>query len=435
MRGLFGALASGGGAERKDESRYGLVDQMWADFFGGYRASKSGVSVNWKSALSVTTVLACTRVRADGLATVPWKLYQRTETTKNGKAIVGRREARDHPLYDLLATAPNEWMTSLEFRESQSFHVDLTGHSYAYKNKVRGEIAELILLDPGRVTCRVNADYSRVYVLQGMDGTAQTVPGDLIWHVKGPSWDTIDGLNIVDLAREAIGLALATEESHAAFHRNGVRPSGILAADGTMNTAQLTRLSAWVRRNFGGSTNAGKLMVVDRAAKFQSTQMTGVDSQHIETRKFQVERICEVLRVMPIMIGFSGDKNATFASAEQMFLAHLVHCVRPIHRRFGGSSDLHLLTKKQRAEGYYTGFVDSDFLSPSVEAKAKYNQIALGGPNNPGWVTQNDVRGWDEMDAVDGADSLYVPSGMAVLDENGKLVPITPPKSPAPAGE
>jgi HK97 family phage portal protein len=261
------------------------------------------------------------------------------------------------------------------------------------------------------------------------------VPGDLIWHVKGPSWDTIDGLNIVDLAREAIGLALATEESHAAFHRNGVRPSGILAADGTMNTAQLTRLSAWVRRNFGGSTNAGKLMVVDRAAKFQSTQMTGVDSQHIETRKFQVERICEVLRVMPIMIGFSGDKNATFASAEQMFLAHLVHCVRPIHRRFGGSADLHLLTKKQRAEGYYTGFVDSDFLSPSVEAKARYNQIALGGPNNPGWVTQNDVRGWDEMDAVEGADSLYVPSGMAVLDENGKLVPITPPKSPAPTGE
>lgn len=434
MRGLFGALAGG---ERKDQggSRYGLVDEMWADFFGGYRSSKSGVSVNWKTSLSNTTVLACCRVRADGHATVPWKLYQRTETTKNGRTVVGRREARDHPLYDLLATAPNEWMTSLEFRETQSFHVDLAGRSYAFKNIVRGEIAEIILLDPGRVTKRVNSDYSRVYTLQGLDGTSATVTEDKIWEVKGPSWDTIDGLDVVRLAAEAIGLALATEESHAAFHRNGVRPSGMLSVEGSMNEAGLIRLAAWVRRNFGGANNAGRLMVVDRNATFVPMQMTGVDSQHIETRKFQVERICEVLRVMPIMIGFSGDKNATFASAEQMFLAHLVHCVRPIHRRFGGSADLHLLSKKERQQGFYTGFVDADFLSPSVEAKAKYNQIALGGPNNPGWVTQNDVRGWDEMDAVDGADTLFVPAGMAALDETGKLVPITAPAKPATSGE
>lgn len=434
MRGLFGALA-GGVSERKDESRYGLVDEMWADFFGGMRASKAGPTVNWKTSLTSTTVLACERVRADALATVPWKLYQRTETSMNGKAIVGRREARDHPLYDLLATAPNEWMTSLEFRETMSFHVDLAGRSYAYLNKVRGSIVEMILLDPGRVTKKVHPDYSRTYTLTGLDGSPQTVPGELIWEVKGPSWDTIDGLDIVRLAAEAIGLALATEESHAAFHRNGTRPSGILAADGTLGEANLVRLAAWVRRNFGGSSNAGKLMVVDRAAKFQQIQMSGVDSQHIETRKFQVERICEVLRVMPIMIGFSGDKNATFASAEQMFLAHLVHCVRPIHRRFGGSADLHLLSKEDRKKGFYTGFVDADFLSPAIKDKAEFNKIALGGGGNPGWVTQNDVRGWDEMPPIEGGDRLYVPANMAVLDKDGEPKLISPPKPAAPAGE
>ncbi|UDF29379.1 UNVERIFIED_ORG: phage portal protein [Roseateles sp. XES5] len=430
MRGLFGALAGGG--ERKEETRYGLVDQMWADFFGGASTSKTGISVNWKSALSVTTVLACCRVRADGHATVPWKLYQRTEKSMNGKPVVGRREARDLPLYDLLATAPNEWMTSLEFRETQSFHVDLTGNSCAFLNKVRGNIVEMILMEPSRVSWKVNADYSRTYTLTGLDGTVMTVPGDLIWHVKGPSWDTVGGLNIVRYAAEAIGLALATEESHSYFHRHGARPSGILSVEPSLDETKLARLAAWVRRHFGGSQNAGKIMVVDRGAKFTPVQMSGVDSQHIETRKFQVERICEVLRVMPIMIGFSGDKNATFASAEQMFLAHLVHCVRPIHRRFGGSADLFLLSKDDRAKGFYTGFVDSDFLSPSVEAKAKYNQIALGGPNNPGWVTQNEVRGWDEQDAVDGGDRLFVPANMAALGDDGEPIFFTPP-APAAA--
>lgn len=435
MRGFFGSLFSGGG-ERKEESRYGLVDQMWADFFGGSATSKTGISVNWKSALSVTTVLACCRVRADGLATVPWKLYQRTEKSVNGKTVVDRREARDQPLYDLLATAPNEWMTSLEFRETQSFHVDLAGRSYAFLNKVRGEIVEMILLDPARVVCKVNADYTRTYTLTGLDGVTQTVPGDQIWHVKGPSWDTVEGLNIVRYAAEAIGLALATEESHAMFHRNGARPSGVLSTDGAIGEAGLVKLAAWVRRHFGGAENTGKIMVVDRAAKFSAIQMTGVDSQHVETRKFQVERICEVLRVMPIMIGFSGDKNATFASAEQMFMAHLVHCIRPIHRRFGGSGDLFLLKKEQRQKGFYTGFVDADFLSPVMKDKGEYNSTALGKAS-PGWLTPNEIRGFDELPPVEGGDRLYVPANMVAIDENGKPILLTPPATPAlpPPGE
>lgn len=433
MRGLFGSLAAPR-PERKEESRYGAIDEMWADFFGGLRTSKSGVSVNWRSALTVTTVLACERVRADAHATVPWKLYQRQETTRNGKIVIGRREARDHPLYDLLATAPNEWMTSLEFRETQSFHVDLTGHSYAYLNRVRGEIVEMILLDPSRVKFRQNADYSRVYTLQGLDGSTQTVSGTSIWHVKGPSWDTIDGLDIVRLAAEAIGLALATEESHAAFHRNGVRPSGMLSVEGTLNEAGLVRLAAWVRRNFGGAQNTGRLMTVDRNAKFIPFQMSGVDSQHVETRKFQVERICEVLRVMPIMIGFSGDKNATFASAEQMFLAHLVHCVRPIHQRFAGSADLFLLSKEDRRKGFYTGFVAADFLSPAMKDKGEFNRTALGGSGNPGWLTQNEVRAFDELPPVEGGDRLYVPANMAAIDEAGNAIPLTTPPA-APGGE
>lgn len=433
MRGLFGALAARG-SERKDESRYGLVDQMWADFFGGSRTSKSGMSVNWKSALTVTTVLACARVRADGLAAVPWKLYRRTEVDRNGRKEARREEARDHPLYDLLATAPNEWMTSLEFRETMEFHIDLIGNAYVFKNIVRDQVVELVLLDPGRVTWKQNDDYSMTYTLTGLDGSQQRLTSSEIWHVKGPSWNTVDGLNIVQLAREAIGLALATEESHASFHKNGVRPSGIVSADGTLNAAQLARLSAWVRRHFGGAENAGKLMVMDRAATFTSTQMTGVDSQHIETRKFQVERICEVMRVMPIMIGFSGDKNATFASAEQMFLAHLVHTVRPIHRRVGGSADLHLLSKAERRQGYYTGFVDADFLSPATKDKAEYYKIALGGGGNPGWMTQNEARGFDEMHPIEGGDRLYVPANTAMIDANGMPVPVTPKSSP-PSGE
>ncbi|MEH7904008.1 hypothetical protein V7794_22695 [Rhizobium laguerreae] len=139
---------------------------------------------------------------------------------------------------------------------------------------------------------------------------------------------------------------------------------------------------------------------------------------------------------MPIMIGFSGDKNATFASAEQMFMAHLVHCIRPIHRRFGGSGDLFLLKKEQRQKGFYTGFVDADFLSPVMKDKGEYNSTALGKAS-PGWLTPNEIRGFDELPPVEGGDRLYVPANMVAIDENGKPILLTPPATPAlpPPGE
>lgn len=443
MRGLLSKMI-GAGVERKSETVFGSIEEMWADYWDGMRRSKSGQTVNVTTALSNSTVLACARVRSEAASTVPYKLYQRTTAMIGGRERPDRREARDHPLYDLLATAPNEWMTSLEFRESISFHIDLIGESFVFKNWVADfrndapHIGELILLDPERVSWKQQDDYSVKYTVSGLDGSQAEFTSKQIWHIRGPSWKSAEVLKLIKLAREAIGLSNAAEESQSSFHRNGVQPSGILAADGTLTRPQLVRMSAWVRRHFGGSENTGRMLVVDRAAKYIQTRMTGVDAEHLNTRKFQVEQICNEMRVLPIMIGFSGDKNATFASAEQMFNAHLVHTARPIYRRLGGSGDLHLLSKEERRAGYYTAFTEADFMSPSMENKAKFYQIGLGGGNQPGWMTQNMVLGFEDLPQVAGGDRLYVPANMGYMDPDGSIHTVTPQKPAAerkPGGE
>lgn len=443
MRGLLSKMI-GAGVERKSETVFGSIEEMWSDYWDGMRRSKSGPSVNINSALSNSTVLACARVRSEAASTVPYKLYQGIETMIGGRARPDRREAREHPLYDLLATAPNEWMTSLEFRETISFHLDLLGNAIVFKNWVsdfrRDEphIGELILLDPARVSWKQQDDYSMKYTVAGLDGSQAEFTSREIWHIRGPSWNTFEGMKMIKLAREAIGLSLAAEESQSSFHKNGVQPSGILAADGTMTRSQLVRLSAWVRRHFGGSENTGRMLVVDRAAKYIQTRMTGVDAEHLNTRKFQVEQICNGMRVLPIMIGFSGDKNATFASADAMFRAHLVHTARPIYRRLGGSADLFLLSKEERRAGFYTAFTEADFMSPSMEEKSKFYQLGMGGGNQPAWLTQNMVLGYEDLPPVEGGDRLYVPANMGYMDPDGTMHTVTPPKeatTPKPGGE
>jgi HK97 family phage portal protein len=412
VRGIFDRIASRE-VKNEESTRYGLVDQMWADFFHGGAMSRSSISVNWKKALTVTTVLACTRRIAEGNATVPFKLYRKVD----GK----RMEATDHPLYDLLSTKPNDWQSSVEFRETQAFHAVLAGNAYAYKNTVGDKILELILLDPGRCKPKQATDYSINYQLTGLDGSQVTVPAENIWHLRGPSWDTVEGLDIVKLTREAIGLAIATEQSHAAFHANGVRPSGLISVDGVLKEKELIRLAAWVRKNFAGVDNTGKLMAVDRNATFTSTQIKGVDAEHVATRAFQVEQICSALGVMPIMIGHS-DKTATYASTENMLLAHLVHTVRPWHRRTEGSADSQLLTREERRQGYYTGFTDGEFLRAAAKDRADFNKIALGGGGNPGWLTPNEVRGHEDLEPINGGDKLYMPQNIAPIGPDGRAM-------------
>ncbi|MGE0425420.1 MAG: phage portal protein [Reyranellaceae bacterium] len=423
MPAILGAIAAG--LHRKSEAvtRYGALEQLWHDLFVGPPA-KSGVSVNWTTALQVTTVLACTRRIAEALM-VPCKVYRRDPVTRS------REEARDHPLYDLLAVQPNGWQSGLEFRETLAFHAVLAGNAYSYIGRVGGSIDELIPLDPACVTVNRSPDNVFSYTVRLADGQ-QTFPAEDIWHVRGPSWDAAVGLNAVRLAREAIGLALASEETHARLYSNGAQPGGILTTDKELGKEARQRLKAQWTETQVGLANKFRTAVLDSGLKWQPLAMTGVDAQHVQVRQLQVEEICRAMGVMPIMVGYSGDKAPTYASAEQLFLAHLVHTVRPWHDRVAASADRWLLTREERRAGYYVGFVDAAFLSPAMKDKAEYNKIALGGGGNPGWLTPNEVRGFDEMPAAPGGDRLYVPTNTTPIGDDG--LPLPPRPAPASDG-
>src|SRR5689334_793182 len=100
---------------------------LWREIYGG-REAKTGQRITWKNALEVTTVLACTRRIADGVSTVPLKVMRKDPRTG------ARRPASDIPLFEVLHAAPNDWQTSLEFREQLAFHVVLCGNAYCFIN-------------------------------------------------------------------------------------------------------------------------------------------------------------------------------------------------------------------------------------------------------------------------------------------------------------
>ncbi|OGB26200.1 MAG: phage portal protein [Burkholderiales bacterium RIFCSPLOWO2_02_FULL_57_36] len=376
----------------------------------GSVSSKAGVTVNRETALRVGAVFLSIRVIAEGVAQVPFKLLQ--ELPSPISRHPQRRNAIEHPLYDLLHRQPNSWQTSFEYREMITMHAALTGRAVSFINRVdvgsQGlRIAELIPLDPGRVTVKQNADWSLTYTVQGANGVAKEFPQESIWHLRGPSWNGVDGLDVLQLAREAVGLSIATEESQAKLHANGVQPSGLYSVDSTLDEGQYKTLKKWIEDNNAGAKRGG-IMLLDRAAKFTSQVMTGVDAQHLETRGHQIEEVARFFRVLPIMLGYSGGKAATYASSEQMFLAHMVHTLMPWYERIQQSADVNLLTRAERQKGYYTKLVEAGMLRGALKDTAEYlYRMTMGGI-----MDRNEARGKLDLNPIEGLDEPLTPTNM-----------------------
>jgi len=366
---------------------------------GGWLSTKSGASVTHKTALEVPTVLACARVIAEGIAQVPFKLY-REEGDK-------KLPATDHPLYRLLYRKPNAWMTSFELREMMALHCVLTGDAIAFKNGLRGQIRELIPIHRTNVSIKQLDNYDLEYTITAPNGQSRIFPREAIWHWRGPSWDGVQGLDVVKLAREAIGLAMSTEESHARMQKNGAAVGGVYSVEGTLNGKQYDDLRKWLAKHFDGIENVGKTKVLDRNAKFNPSTMTGVDAQLLETRRHQVEEICRAMRVLPVMIGFS-DKTATYASAEQMFLAHVVHTLSPWYQRIEQSAECQLLTDEELDDGYFVKFNAAGLMRGSHKDRGEFYAKALGGGGGRPWMTPDDVRDLEDMNPMGGNAGLLL---------------------------
>ncbi|HNB47142.1 MAG TPA: phage portal protein [Burkholderiaceae bacterium] len=359
---------------------------------GAGRQSKAGTVVTIDSALRCSAYLACVRVIAQGIAQVPWQIYRKSS---------GRREVQsDHPLYYLLHTQANPWQTSYEFRETLGVHLTMCGKAYVWRTQVRGQDVELIPLPPNRVEAKRLAGGEMTYVYTSDDGQRLPLTQDDVWHIRGMGFDGVNGLDGLDLAREVLGLAIATEEEHAARFRNGIQPSGTYSLDGTLTGKQLTDLQQAIKLQVSGA-NAGLPLILDRNAKWMSLAMSGVDAQHLETRRFQVEEVCRSVGVLPIMVGHA-DKTQTYASAEQQFQAHVTHTLLPRYVRIEQSADAYLLGRRQVEQGYYTKFNASALVRGTLKDRGEYYAKALGSGGSPAWMTQDEIRELEELNPFGG---------------------------------
>ncbi len=357
----------------------------------------AGVAVNEKTALQVSTVLACVKAIADGCATPPMHVYRELPDGT-------RQKATNIPEYRLLSRRPNAWQTSFEWRRQMTLHAALTGTGLSIKVRGgNGRVSELLPVEPGRWDVRKISRYEVRYRCYDEFGLIGEFSPDDVFVLHGLQWDWHESLNAITLAKAAIGLSIATERSQAAMHANGLKTSGTYSVEGTLSPEQHERLSGFLKRKTGPE-NAGIPLVLDRSAKWQSTAITGVDAQHVETRRLQIEEVCRAYGVFPIMVGHS-DKASTFASSEAFFSAHVKHTLAPWHRAWSQRIDEMLLD----GAGPLFAEFDTRYLTQgSMVDRAQWARTMV----EMGIYTRNEIRDFEGLDPLDGLDEPLTPLNM-----------------------
>ena len=377
-------------------------------FFSGapflFGKSISGAKVDEYSAMRVSAVYACVRILAESIAALPLHVYE----YKDG----GKKRASKHPLYFLLHDAPNPDMTSFIFRETMMAHLLLHGNCYAYIRRENSRrVASLYPLEPNRMKIERDDNGQLVYnytptTAEGQFDKAATVTlrREEVLHIPALGFNGIQGFSPIAMARNAIGVSIATEEFGAKFFENGARPSGILEHPGVVKNTDKLR-EEW-QKVYGGSSNTGKVAILEEGMKYQSISIPPNDAQFLDTRKFQLNEIARIFRVPPHMI--ADLEHATFSNIEHMSLEFVKFSLNPWVIRWEQGLNKALMTENERGKFFVKFNVDGLMRG---DYQSRMQGYSIGRQN--GWLSTNDIREMEDLNPISEADggNFYLVNG------------------------
>ena len=402
----------------RDKPQDRTAGSSYTFFMGG---TTSGKSVTERSAMQMTAVYSCVRILAEAVAGLPLHLYKYTDSGGKEKAI-------DHPLYRLLHDEPNPEMSSFVFRETLMTHLLLWGNAYAQViRNGKNEVIALYPLMPNKMTVDRDANGQLYYsyyrgndeAIRDAQNTVILKPSDVL-HIPGLGFDGLVGYSPIAMAKNAIGMAIACEEFGAKFFANGAAPSGVLEHPGTIKDPSRVR-DAW-QSQFGGSSNSGKVAVLEEGMKYTPISISPEQAQFLETRKFQINEIARIFRVPPHMVG--DLEKSSFSNIEQQSLEFVKYTLDPWVIRWEQSIHRALLSADEKA-AYFVKFNLEGLLRGDYQSRM--NGYAIGRQN--GWMSANDIRELENLDRIpaeEGGDLYLINGNMLPMRDAGAFANTNP---------
>jgi HK97 family phage portal protein len=375
-----------------------LTSTALVDVLGGPR-SHAGVTVTEEKAMGITAIFRGVSIIAGLGASTPLKTYKS-----------GTRERVSVRILD----NPHPEMTPFEFWELAWLYVLLWGNAYMLKQRtVAGQLAELWLLHPRRVKVEVETNAKdpnfgrKVFRVRLANGGEKTYTSKEILHVPGLGYDGLQGLSVIKVMAQSLGIALAADEYAARFYSQDATPGGVIIVDGELSSESWSRLKTQWKALHQGTSKAHELGVLEGGAKWQQIGLDAEDSQLLLTRKFSVSEAARLLGLPPHLLADVEKSTSWGTGIEQQNIGLVVYTLSSWFSRFEQRA-----TRELTGPGIFAEYDVNGLLRGDMKTRFESYFRAAGGP----WMSVDEVRAFENLEPIDGGDALLRPVNMAAAD-------------------
>ena len=144
-------------------------------------------------------------------------------------------------------------------------------------------------------------------------------------HLVKYSNDGINGISILQNAKNTLALTNDTEKQASNFFRSGCALAGVLTVQGQLQDKQKEQIrSSW---NSAYNSDGSGLAVLQGNMSYQPISINATDAQLLESRLFNVSDIARFFSISPVLLG--DLSKSSYSTLEQSQLQFLSQTLQP----------------------------------------------------------------------------------------------------------
>lgn len=372
-----------------------------ATFLGG-SPTDSGVSVTPENAYRMVAVYRAIALLAGLMGAMPLHAYRRG---------AGKREQIASRIID----NPHPDMTPFEFWEFIGQCLLSHGNGYAYKLRDGlGRVVELHPLHPRDISPQRRKAWrsdtnvtGKRFLFTDEDGSQSWYTPYEVMHIPGLSYDGVCGLSPIQVARQAIGVAIAAQSFGSSMFKRGALTQGVLETEASLNPDQADRLKAQWKAKVAGPNNWWDIPILDNKAKYRAISLPPADAQFLETQKYGVTEVARLFGLPPHLIGDVERSTSWGSGIEQQNMQMLTFTADPWLVRIEQRGGRELILDSS----VYVKFNRGALLRADMATRFMAHYRAITG----GWENADDIRELEDMDPLpDGLGQTFYRPGNVV---------------------
>jgi len=380
--------------------------------------------VNKTSAYFSVSFISCLLAKAQPLASLPLKVYQRDED--------GTKNRVRHPLEKIITKRWNSYLTAYEGWCWLIITRDIKGQAAVRVEwNAKGEpVAFWPITEPVKMCWD---DVTGTVCWKVPPGDKFTKPGVylphevLVFRTPVSKNGGRSGMSLAKIAADDVGLSIDLEAFYSNLLNNGTHFPGYLETDDDLDNDEKRAIAKEISAD-GGIVKAGTVRIFDKGLKYKQNPMTIGDMNMIEMETWVLQQCCRITGVPPAMV--HENSRSTYSNVESMNMQFARNTLTNEVTYIEQVLQVVLDQMEGRFPHCGVQFDLNGYLRGDYKTRMEGYRIGIYA----GFFTREEVRNWEDLPKIDGLDEPLQPTAYMQIRDGEPYQPEGGAHSQLPQG-